>query len=181
MKLSAKKVMLIAAIAVIALLCLADEYPAMRFRGDGKISGGPVLGYSIAFRKIPFWQPGEYVFHFRGVPREELVLELHAEGKGSDDEAELRVKTIMEASIVDQKGRSICLASGPPLEHGQNPNGWVLMLGGYEAAYWHWNCAWVQFEPFDSYTLTLRIRDVDQKTPKIDLVPILRSRGLDLP
>jgi len=181
MKSAAKKVVLIAAIAVIALLYFADEYRAMRFRGDGKISGGPVLGYSIAFRKIPFYQPGEYVFHFRGVPHEELALELHADGKGSDNEAELRVKTVLEASIVDQKGRSICQASGPPLEHGQSPNGWVLMLGGDEAAYWHWNCTWVQFEPFDSYTLTLRIRDIDPKTPRINLSPTLRSRGLDLP
>jgi hypothetical protein len=181
MKLSRKKVALVTVIAVIGLLWTADEYPALRFRGHGKISGGPILGYQIEFHKIPFYQAGEYVFHFRGVPHEELVLELHAEGKGSDDEAELRIKTIIEAQIVDEKGRSICEASGPPLEHGQNPNGWVLMLGGDEAAYWHWNCAWVQFNTLDSYTLTLRIQDVDPKTPKINLVPILRSRGLDLP
>jgi hypothetical protein len=139
MKLSAKKIALLVAITVFVLLVLAHEYPALRFRGDGKISGGPVLGYSIEFRKILFYQPGQYVFHFRGVPHEELALELHAEGKGSDNEAELRVKTIIEASIVDQYGRSICQASGPPLEHGQNASGWVLMLGGDEAAYWHWN------------------------------------------
>jgi hypothetical protein len=181
MKPSRKKVALIAVIAVVGLLWAADEYPALRFRGDGRISGAPILGYQIEFQKIPFYQAGEYVFHFRGAPHEELALELHAEGKGSDNEAELRVKTIIEAVIVDQKGRSICQASGPPLEHGQNPNGWVLMLGGDEAAYWHWNCTWVQFNTLDSYTLTLRIRNVDPKTPKINLVPTLRSRGLDLP
>jgi len=181
MKLSAMKTSLIVAISAVALLWFADGYPALRFRGDGRISGGPILGYQIKFQKIPFYQAGEYVFHFRGAPHEELVLELHAEGKGSDNEAELRIKTIIEAAIVDQKGRSICQAIGPPLEHGQNPNGWVLMLGGDEAAYWHWNCAWVQFNTLDSYTLTLRIRDVDPKTPKINLVPTLRSRGLDLP
>ncbi len=181
MKLSRKKIALIAVVVTVGLLWAADEYPAMRFRGDGKISGGPILGYHIQFRKIPFYQAGEYVFHFRGVPNEELVLELHAEGKGSDNEAELRVKTVIEASIVDQKGRNICEASGPPLEGGQNPNGWVLMLGGDEAAYWHWNCTWVQFNTLDSYTLTLRIKDIDPKTPKVNLVPILRDRGLDLP
>jgi hypothetical protein len=181
MKLSAMKISLIVAVSALSLLWFADEYPAMRFRGDGRISGGPILGYQIEFQKIPFYRAGERVFHFRGVPHEELVLELHAEGKGSDNEAELGVKTIIEALIVDQKGRSICQASGPPLAHGQNPNGWVLMLGGNEAAYWHWNCAWVQFNTLDSYTLTLRIRDIDPKTPKINLVPILRSRGLDLP
>jgi len=181
MELFAKRIAWLVAIAIVVLLVFADEYPALRFRGDGKISGGPVLGYLIEFRKIPFHQPGEYVFHFRGVPHEELALELHAEGKGSDDEAELRVKTIIEASIVDQKGRSICQAKGPPLEGGQNASGWVLMLGGDDAAYWHWNCTWVQFGPFDSYTMTLRLRNVDPKTPKINLAPILRSRGLDLP
>jgi hypothetical protein len=181
MKPSAKNIALLATVAVVVLLVFADEYPAMRFRGDGKISGGPVLGYLIEFHKIPFYQSGEYVFHFRGVPHEELALELHAEGKGSNDEAELRVKTIIEAAIVDETGRSVCQASGPPLDHGQNASGWVLMLGGDEAAYWHWNCTWVQFGPFDAYTLTLRIRDVDPKTPKINLAPTLRSRGLDLP
>jgi hypothetical protein len=181
MKPSRKKVALVAVIAVVGLLGAVDEYPALRFRGDGRISGGPILGYQIEFQKIPFYQAGEYVFHFRGSPHEDLALELHAEGKGSDNEAELRVKTIIEAVIVDEKGRSICQASGPPLEHGQNPNGWVLMLGGDEAAYWHWNCTWVQFNTLDSYTLTLRIRDVDPKTPKINLVPTLRSRGLDWP
>jgi len=181
MKLSTKKVALIAALALIALLCFADEYPALRFRGDGKFSGGPVFGYRIELRKIPFYQPGEYVFHFHGMPKEEMALELYAEGKGSRDEAELRVKTVLEASIVDQTGRSICQASGPPLEHGQNPNGWVLMLGGDEAAYWHWNCVWFRFSPRDHYTMTLRIRDIDPKTPKINLVPILKGGQPDLP
>jgi len=115
------KTSLIVAVSAVALLWFADEYPALRFRGDGRISGGPILGYQIEFKKIPFYQAGEYVFHFRGVPHEELTLELHAEGKGSDNEAELRVKTIIEAVIVDQKDRIICQASGPPLEHGQNP------------------------------------------------------------
>lgn len=167
---------LIGVVALITLLSLADEYPAMRFRGDGRFSGGPVFGYNIEFLKIPFYKPGEYVFHFHGMPHEELILELHAEGKGSNDETELRVKTVIEASLVDQRGRSFCQASGPPLEHGQNPNGWVLMVAGDEAGYWHWNCGWVQYEPSRSYTLALRIRDVDPKTPKINLIPTLRSR-----
>ena len=91
MKLSAMKTSLIVAISAVALLWFADGYPAVRFRGDGRISGGPILGYQIKFQKIPFYQAGEYVFHFRGVPHEELALELHAEGKGSDNEPELRV------------------------------------------------------------------------------------------
>src|SRR5260370_40392874 len=110
MKPSAKKIGVLAAIGVVVLLVFADEYPALRFRGDGKFSGGLVLGYRIELQKIPLYRPGEYVFHFRGMPWEEMVLELYAEGKGSNDEAELRVKTIIEAVIVDQKDRTICRA-----------------------------------------------------------------------
>lgn len=167
-------------IAVVALLWAADEYPAMRFRGDGRFSGGPVWGYQIEFKKIPFYVPGEYLSRFRGVPHEDLVLELHAKGK-SGNEADLRVKTVIEAAILDQKGHAVCEASGPPLEHGQNPNGWVVMQRGDESAYWHWNCAFVGFQPSNSYTMTLRIRDVDPKTPKINLSPALRSRGPEWP
>jgi hypothetical protein len=181
MKPSVKKIVLLAAIAVVVLLVFADEYPALRFRGDGKFSGGPIFGYRIELQKIPFYQPGEYVFHFRGMPREEMALVLLAEGKTSDNEAELRVKTIIEVLLVDQNGQAICKASGPPLEGGQNPSGWVLMLAGDEAAYWHWNCVWFRLNPSDSYTMTLRIRDIDAKTPRINLVPILRGGQLDLP
>ena len=155
MKPSTGKKILITTAAVIALLWAADEYPAMRFRGDGRFSGGPVWGYQIEFKEIPFYVPGEYVFRFRGVPHEDLVLELHAKG----NEPDLRVKTVIEAAIVDQKGQAVCQANGPPLEHGQNPNGWVVMQRGDESAYWHWSCAWVGFQPSNSYTMTLRIRD----------------------
>src|SRR5712692_9768104 len=81
MKLSAKKVLLFTAIAVIVVLCFADEYPALRFRGDGKFSGGPVFGYEIRLRSIPFYKAGEYMFHFRGIPHEEMSLLLRTEGK----------------------------------------------------------------------------------------------------
>lgn len=180
MKLTIGKKILISVTVLVATLWVADEYPAMRFRGDGKFSGGPILGYEIKFREIPFYLPGEYTFHFRGMPHEDLALELHAEGKNADNEAELRVKTVLEASIVTERGQSICQASGPPLAYGQNPNGWVVMLAGHDAAYWHWNCTSVEFEPSDSYTMTLRIRDVDPKTPKINLLPVLRG-GPDWP
>ena len=61
-----KKAVLTVMLLVIALLWFADEYPALRFRGDAKFSGGPVLGYQIKMRPIPFYKAGEYVFHFRG-------------------------------------------------------------------------------------------------------------------
>src|SRR5262249_54624898 len=97
---------LIVLASVIALLVFADEYPALRFRGDGHLSGGPVFGYWIRLRPIPFYQPGEHVFHFRGMPDEELSLQLYAEGKSHDNRKELtNLNTEIEASLVDQNHR----------------------------------------------------------------------------
>jgi hypothetical protein len=84
-----KKRVLLVGLTTIALLWLADEYPSLRFRGDAKFSGGPILGYQIKMRPIPFNQAGEYVFNFRGIPNEEMSLLLYAEGKSHENREEL--------------------------------------------------------------------------------------------
>lgn len=68
MKPTTKKVVLITVVALPLLLVFADEYPALRFRGDGQFSGGPVFGYWIRLKAIPFAQAGEYTFHSEACP-----------------------------------------------------------------------------------------------------------------
>jgi hypothetical protein len=185
---------------VIALLYFADEYPAFRFRGDGHLSGGPVFGYWMRLRPIPFHQAGEHVFRFRGMPNEEMSLQLYAEGKSDDNRKELtNLNTEIEATLLDQNRRVVCQASGVvPKEsdpcdckddckvwtdaeiESRREKEWVLMSGG-DAAYWHQNCLRVRLKPTDSYTLTLRIRSLDPKTPKINLIPTFEGGQLDLP
>jgi hypothetical protein len=187
----AKKVILSAVLSAIALLWIADEYPFLRFHGDAKFSGGPVFGYEIKMRPIPFNQAAEYVFHFRGMPNEEMSLLLYAQGETSfyvgdyghppDDGYELtHLKTPIEATLVDGQGRTICSATGLPL-HGDingNPNGWILQ-GGDPPAYYHANCLRVVLKPSESYTLTIKIPDVDPKTPRIKLLPVLEGGQID--
>lgn len=193
-KLSAKKIVVIAVLAVPLLLLLADEYPALRFRGDGQFSGGPVFGYSIQLRQVPFYRAGEYVFHLRGMPSREMTLQLYVEGKSSvDNRLELtNLNTQVEALLVDQNGRVICQAAGmiepchyckilPDKETGPSiQKEWMLISGPHAPAYWHENCLRMRFKPSDSYTLTLRILAVDPKTPKIDLIPTLESSHPEL-
>jgi hypothetical protein len=176
-----KKVVLTASLSIIAVLWFADRFPALRFRGDAKFSGGPVLGYQIKMRPIPFYKAGEYAFHLRGLPDEDLTLQLYADGKTDGDRDELtHLDTTLDASLVDETGHVICRASGMPRD-GQNQHIWVLMSGPLEAAFWHWNCAHLPLKPSVSYTLTVRLSDVDPKTPKINLIPVLEGGHLDLP
>jgi hypothetical protein len=198
MTLSAKKIALVVLVVLPLVLLAADEYPALRFRGDGKFSGGPVFGYWIRLRPIPFHHSGEYVFHFRGMPNQEMSLQLYADGKTGDNRAELsNLNTQLEALLVEQNGRVVCRADGiVPKEHepcddckiptdkeveARFQKEWVLMSGPNEAAYWHENCLRMPLKSSDSYTLTLRVRQDDPKTPKINLSPTLEGGQLDLP
>ena len=170
-----KKTVLAVVVSLIALLWIADEYPWFRFRGDAKLSGGPVLGYEVKMPPIPFNRAGEYFFHFRGIPNEDMSLQLYAEGKSDKDREELtRLDTTLDALLVDQNSRVVCQAAGMSRE-GQNGHIWMLMSGGSEALFWHWNCVHMPLKPSDSYTLTLRISSVDPKTPNIDLLPVLEG------
>lgn len=169
---------------MVGLLWVADEYPLLRFRGDGRFSGGPVLGYSVRSRKIPFYTPGEYAFRFRGAPSEEMSLQFYAVGKSLANEAEItRIETTLEASLADQTGRTVCEASGSPLMGADkiddsNPRGWVTMLGPDEAAYWNGNCLRMRLKPSDSYTLTIRIRNVDPTHRRFISFPLFRVDNL---
>lgn len=175
-----KKTALIVFIIAIGLLCFADEYPAMRFRGDAIFSGGPVFGYTIRMHPVPFYRDGEYVFHFRGMPEEEMSLQLYAEGKTDSDRQELTdLQTTIDALLVDHNGSVVCQATGMARD-GQNEHIWVVMSGPMEAAFWHWNCVHMPLKSSESYTLTLRIRNVDPKTPKINLLPVFEGGQPDM-
>jgi len=179
MKSPGKRVAVAVALCAVASLWLADEYPAFRFHGDGRFSGGPVFGYTVTMRPIPFAQAGEYVFHFRGLPEQEMTLELYAEGESEGDRDELtHLGTTLGAALVDQNGRILCQAS--TTAQGNSGHNWVLTSGSDEAAFWHRNCAGMLLKPPLAYTLTLRISNVDPKTPRINLVPVLHSDQLDL-
>ncbi len=177
---SAKKMTLAVVASIVLMLWLADEYPALRFRGDASFSGGPIFGYSIKMRRIPFYRPGEYVYHLRGLPNEEMSLQLYAEGKSDKDRDELTsLGTTLDAVLSDRNG-VVCQASGK-VRNGQNESIWVLMSGGSEAAFWHWHCVHIPLKSSSSYTLTIRISNVDPNTPKINLLPVLEGGQPELP
>jgi hypothetical protein len=196
MKLTTKKVALITILVLPLLLVFADEYPALRFRGDGQFSGGPVFGYWIRLKAIPFGQAGEYIFHFRGMPNEGMSLQLYTDGEYGRS-ALTNLSTQLEAVLTDQKGRVVCAGAGLVPKEGEpcddckiptdkeiearRQKEWVLMSGPNEAAYWHVNCLNMRLKPADFYTLKLRVLAVDPKTPHINLIPTLEGGQLDLP
>jgi hypothetical protein len=46
------------------------------------------------------------------------------------------------------------------------------MTSGGEAAFWNRKCAEIKLKRSESYLVTIHVRDVDPKTPKIEVTPI---------
>jgi hypothetical protein len=66
-------------------------------------------------RAIPFNEPGEYKFHFRGMRDGRMSLLLYAGGKSDANREEpTDLHTSLEALLVDQHGNIICRASATP-------------------------------------------------------------------
>jgi hypothetical protein len=126
-----------------------------------------------ALQSFPLDQPGEHVFHFRQAQGGEMTLFLEVEGRrGERDREELtHLGLTIEVSLVDHSGHTVCHAVGSPSDGVSNDH-WVVKASHDDAAFWHRGCTEVKLKRSESYTLTVRLRDVDPKTPKIKATPI---------
>jgi hypothetical protein len=117
---------------------------------------------------FPFDQPGEYEFHFRQVRSREVTLVLEVQSlDGPPNRAVLtHLKTVIEVSLADHRGRLVCKVAGSPVD-GVNRDGWVLESDGF----WHFGCREMKLQRSERYTLKIRIREVDPNTPRIRLTP----------
>lgn len=124
-------------------------------------------------RSFPLDEPGEYVFHFRQAQKGEMALLLEVEGPlhGERDRQELaHLGLTIEATLVNQGGHTVCHVSGSPSD-GVTTDHWVVAAGHGRAAFWHRGCAEIKLKR-SQYTLTVRLRNVDPKTPKIIVTPV---------
>jgi hypothetical protein len=176
-----KKGIFLAAVLAIVSLCVTYEYPALRFHGDGRFSGGPVFGFRIDLRPIPFYQAGEYVFHFHGLPEEKMSVVVYAQGESPKDLPALAaLETRLEGRLVDQDGHTLCHGTGVPRYNRKEHIQWVVEGERDVIVFWP-NCMQMNLKPSVSYSLTLRVEDVDPQTPRINLVPVIEDAQLDLP
>jgi hypothetical protein len=58
---------------------------------------------------------------------------------------------------------------------------WVLMSGGDEAGYWHYECNPAQVFPDRTYDLMIRISEVGQGIERVLVTPTLNGGGIELP
>lgn len=149
--------------ATLAYTCAPES------RSVPRVSGSEEFAH---LQSVPLDQPGEHVFHFRPKQTGEMTLLLEVEGAaGEPDRPQLtHLKTTVEVTLLNHSGRTVCKAAGSPTE-GVSADNWTLTTSRGEAAYWHRGCAELKLKRSESYTLIVRVRDVDPKTPKIKATP----------
>ncbi len=168
------------------------SYHVWEFSGQGSISYlGPFRpSYRVVWAEIPLHKPGEYRYSFRGLPSEDnMNFSLEMPGRSNVDllskewQQLVNLKTLIEVTLTDSSGRIVCKASatpgGAPFAPGDTQK-WVLQGGG-EVAYWHRNCLHFPTRYKSSYTLAIRIKDPDPRTPKALRIPKLEGGGMELP
>jgi hypothetical protein len=156
------------------------------FKGDGRMTDhGPFRpSYEVKMPGIPLDQSGEYEYSFRGLPSEDdMGLRLYLTGKTNRNREELvGLRTWIDASVRDGSKGLLCSASGTleasPFPPGKN---WVLSTGPDDAVFWNSKCNSVKTHPKQFYLLSIRIRDVDPRSPKATLVPTIEGGGIELP
>jgi hypothetical protein len=185
---SRKKLLLTVVIAILVLLALDAWSPwvSLRYHGDGKFADRGFFSYPrylVTFSDIQLSQTGEYHFHFRGLPNEEMTLMLYVKDTifpHADSYVPLtNLKVNIEAVLTDDKGHLACRAEGSPAPTNGEEN-WVLAFGG-ETAYWHHRCNFVQVYPGRAYDLVIRVKNAGQTVEKVVVAPGLRGGGLELP
>ena len=102
-----------------------------------------------------------------------LLLDVVGSSGGETERRKLtHLQTIIEVTLINHTGHTVCHAVGSPTD-GMSDTSWVLRAGHKEAAFWHRGCAEIELKRNASYTLKIRIADVDPKTPRLRLTPIL--------
>jgi hypothetical protein len=88
----------------------------------------------------------------------------------------------MAASLTDGSGRVVCKAQGKlsDAESG-NQSSWVLASSESRAYFWHMHCLDLPISRFRTYTLTVRVAEVDASSPNYSVVAVLRGGGIELP
>jgi hypothetical protein len=170
-------------IALCVLLVVLISYWLLlkwQFAGDGTIRYlGPFApSYRISMSAVPLNKPGEYRYSFRrlpAIPEMDVLLEVNGERK---DLHELeKLNTAIEVRFIDSAGKNVCKASGtlgPPAKHQ-----WVVMSDGYAIIY-SVDCLHLSIQSRRTYTLLIRIQDVDPHSPVVLLTPMLEWGGIKI-
>jgi hypothetical protein len=181
-----KKSAKLVAVALLALLGIwwLGSYRISQYRGDGKIRDSGMWSYPryhIDVGQIPLSKSGTYQFKLAGLPPEKMSLELRIPEKTEKDRKELAgLTTKIEAFLLDETGQAVCVAFGVPSD-GIQEKAWIFTGSDDFAAFWNKSCLEKDIHHTKSYVLTVKLSEIDSRSPGTYLVPTFSGGGNELP
>lgn len=162
------------------------SYRPSRFQGGIAIRDSGFFSYPryrAEIGELPLWEGGSHTFSVKGLPPGPLDFGFDIKGTNENDRALLTsLATSLDVLIADGSGKSICRASGRLSNSSSgNRSGWVLASYESRSEFWHSNCLELPISRFRTYTLTVRLTDVDPRAPHKSAVVVLKGGGIELP
>jgi hypothetical protein len=187
--------LLIASLILTAAACL--PYSKRSFKGSAAVTDtGAFSYYRYHFRfypKLALRQKGNQTYEFRGVPTDEMAVSFAVVPFTAADVDLLQsLTTVLTTELHDAAGNLVCSASGPLSEslrgasvkgeHGKwNDSHWVLAYGANAGDFWSPACTEIKMKHRASYVLTVKLDQIDPRTPDKMLEPRIEGGGIELP
>ena len=176
---------------ITALLILAGLWAILRYR-PSDFRGGVTMRvsgswfaprYRAELRPISLNPAGEQQYDLSGLPSDTFSLNLLIDSSEPETRsATARVQTRLSVLLIDDSGKKLCSADGT-IRGSQHiwDSAWILANSPSWDYLWSPSCLDMPIRRGKGYRLTIRVADPDPSSPKVDLIPILRGGGVELP
>lgn len=175
-----------AALALMVILWANLRYHTSEFKGGVNMrdSGSWIAPrYRAELRPVSLNNSGAQEYELSGLPSSTFSLNLLMDSP--DDQARRAVARLharLSVDLTDDGGNKLCSADGiiAGAEDMWNST-WILARSASWAYLWSPQCLDMPISRRKGYRLTISVADVDPNSPKVDLIPILRGGGNELP
>jgi len=180
---------------MVALACL--PYAKRSFTGPATVTDTGMFSYYryhfLFSPKLPLRQKADQTYQFRGVPTDEMTLSFAVVPFDVSQVDLLKsLTTVLSVEMRDESGNLICSATGRLSEslhgtsvkdqHGRwTDNHWVLGYSAMDGNFWNAACTDIKMDHRRSYVLTVKLDQIDPRTPDQMLVPKIEGGGNELP
>jgi hypothetical protein len=183
------------ALQIVAVACL--PYRKGSFKGSATVTDTGVFSYyRYHFRfspKLRLNQNCDQTYQFHGVPTDEMTVSFAVVPYNAAERDLLKsLTTVLTAELRDDNGNLVCSASGPLSkslrgtsikdEHGRRTDSqWVLAYSTGYGHFWNPACNNIKMKHRRSYVLTVKLGQIDPRTPDKMLEPTIEGGGNELP
>jgi hypothetical protein len=183
------------ALQMVGVACL--PYAKRSFKGPATVTDTGMFSYPryhfLFSPKLPLRLKGDQTYQYRGVPTDEMTLSFAVVPFDvSQVHLLTSLTTVLSVEMRDEGGNLICLASGRLSEslhgtsvkdtHGRwTDNHWILEYSATNGNFWNAACTDIKMDHRRSYVLTVKLDQIDPRTPDQVLIPKIEGGGNELP